>query len=40
MLGWVQQVSDRPDVVKAEDAQYYGTGAYLLAGAAVYDLSR
>ncbi|MDQ0251722.1 rhamnogalacturonyl hydrolase YesR [Sphingomonas kyeonggiensis] len=40
MLGWVQQVSDRPDVVKAEDAQFYGTGAYLLAGAAVYDLTR
>ncbi len=40
MLGWVQQVSDRPDVVKAEDAQFYGAGAYLLAGAAVYDLTR
>ena len=40
MLGWVQQVSDRPDAVKAEDAQFYGTGAYLLAGAAVYDLSK
>ncbi|MBB4840510.1 rhamnogalacturonyl hydrolase YesR [Sphingomonas kyeonggiensis] len=40
MLGWVQQVSDRPDVVKAEDAQFYGTGAYLLAGAAVHDLTR
>jgi unsaturated rhamnogalacturonyl hydrolase len=40
MLGWVQQVSDRPDAVKAEDAQFYGTGAYLLAGAAVYDLTR
>lgn len=40
MLGWVQQVSDRPDVVKAEDAQFYGTGAYLLAGGAVYDLTR
>ncbi len=40
MLGWVQQVSDRPDLVRAEDTQFYGTGAYLLAGAAVYDLTR
>ncbi len=39
-LGWVQQVSDRPDAVKAEDTQFYGTGAYLLAGSAVYDLAR
>ncbi|RYY35468.1 MAG: glycosyl hydrolase family 88, partial [Sphingomonadales bacterium] len=39
-LGWVQQVSDRPDAVKAEDTQFYGVGAYLLAGAAVYDLAR
>jgi unsaturated rhamnogalacturonyl hydrolase len=38
-LGWVQQVSDRPDVVKAEDTQLYGVGAYLLAGAAVADLA-
>lgn len=38
-LGWVQQVSDRPDQVKAEDTQFYGVGAYLLAGAAVYDLA-
>jgi rhamnogalacturonyl hydrolase YesR len=38
-LGWVQQVSDRPDVVKAEDTQFYGVGAYLLAGSAVHDLA-
>lgn len=38
-LGWVQQVSDRPDAVKAEDTQLYGVGAYLLAGAAVHDLA-
>ncbi|HEX8302797.1 glycoside hydrolase family 88/105 protein [Sphingomonas sp.] len=38
-LGWVQQVSDRPEAVKAEDTQFYGVGAYLLAGAAVYDLA-
>ncbi len=38
-LGWVQQVSDRPDVVKAEDTQLYGVGAYLLAGSAVHDLA-
>lgn len=40
MLGWVQQVSDRPDAVKAEDTQFYGVGGYLLAGAALYDLTR
>jgi rhamnogalacturonyl hydrolase YesR len=39
-LGWVQQVSDRPDAVAANDTQFYGTGAYLLAGAAVYDLAK
>jgi rhamnogalacturonyl hydrolase YesR len=39
-LGWVQQVSDRPDSVKAEDTQFYGVGAYLLAGATVSDLAR
>ena len=38
-LGWVQQVSDRPDAVAANDTQFYGTGAYLLAGAALYDLA-
>jgi len=37
-LGWVQQVSDRPDAVTANDTQFYGTGAYLLAGSAIYDL--
>ena len=40
MLGWVQQVSDRPDKVAASDTQYYGTGAFLLAGTAMYDLAR
>ena len=37
-LGWVQQVSDRPEQVAAEDTQYYGVGAFLLAAAAVADL--
>ena len=37
-LGWVQQVSDRPDAVAASDTQFYGTGAYLLAGTAIYEL--
>jgi unsaturated rhamnogalacturonyl hydrolase len=40
MLGWVQQVSDRPDSVAASDTQFYGTGAYILAGTSLYDLSR
>jgi hypothetical protein len=39
-LGWVQQVSDRPDTVSESDTQFYGTGAFLLAGSAMYDLSR
>lgn len=40
MLGWVQQVSDRPDAVAANETQFYGSGAYLLAGTAMYDLAR
>ena len=40
MLGWVQQVGDRPDSVSATETQFYGSGAYLLAGTAMYDLSR
>ena len=40
MLGWVQQVSDRPDAVNRGDTQFYGSGAYLLAGTAMYDLAR
>lgn len=34
-LGWVQQVSDRPEKVEASDTQFYGTGALLLAATAV-----
>jgi rhamnogalacturonyl hydrolase YesR len=34
-LGWVQQVSDRPEKVAADDTQYYGVGAFLLAATAV-----
>jgi rhamnogalacturonyl hydrolase YesR len=30
-LGYVQQVSDRPEKVEAGDTQYYGVGAFLLA---------
>lgn len=37
-LGWVQQVSDRPEQVAQTDTQFYGVGALLLAGSAVYDL--
>jgi rhamnogalacturonyl hydrolase YesR len=39
-LGWVQQVSDRPEKVEARDTQYYGVGAFLLAATAVADLER
>ncbi len=37
-LGWVQQVGDRPQNVVKEDTQFYGVGAYLLAGSAIIDL--
>jgi len=30
-LGYVQQVSDRPETVEAQDTQFYGVGAFLLA---------
>ncbi|MBO9713863.1 glycoside hydrolase family 88 protein [Sphingomonas sp.] len=30
-LGWVQQVSDRPEKVEPNDTQFYGVGAFLLA---------
>jgi rhamnogalacturonyl hydrolase YesR len=38
-LGWVQQVSDRPDVVAQADTQFYGVGAFLLAASAVAALT-
>jgi rhamnogalacturonyl hydrolase YesR len=34
-LGWVQQVSDRPESVAESDTQYYGVGAFLLAASEV-----
>jgi rhamnogalacturonyl hydrolase YesR len=37
-LGWVQQVSDRPEQVSQSDTQFYGVGALLLAGSALLDL--
>lgn len=39
-LGWVQQVSDRPDKVAANETQYYGIGAFLMAATAVAELDR
>lgn len=38
-LGWVQPVGAAPDKVTADDSHLYGTGAYLLAGAMIYDLA-
>jgi hypothetical protein len=38
MLGSVQQVSDRSEQVAPSDTQFYGVGAFLLAGSAVDDL--
>ncbi len=37
-LGWVQQVSDRPEQVAEADTQFYGVGAFLLAASAVASL--
>jgi rhamnogalacturonyl hydrolase YesR len=37
-LGWVQQVGFAPGSVRAEDTQFYGAGALLLAGGQVRDL--
>jgi unsaturated rhamnogalacturonyl hydrolase len=37
-LGWVQQVGFAPDSVRAGDTQFYGAGAFLLAGGQVIDL--
>jgi rhamnogalacturonyl hydrolase YesR len=34
-VGWVQQVSDRPETVNEADTQFYGVGAFLLAASAV-----
>ena len=37
-LGWVQQVSDRPENVQASDTQFYGVGAFLLAATAISEM--
>ncbi|USI71927.1 glycoside hydrolase family 88/105 protein [Sphingomonas morindae] len=39
-LGWVQQVSDRPEQVAPDDTQYYGVGGFLLAATAIAALDR
>ncbi|MGR6331188.1 glycoside hydrolase family 88/105 protein [Sphingomonas sp. XXL09] len=39
-LGWVQQVSDRPETVAPGDTQYYGVGAFLLAATQMAVLDR
>jgi len=38
-LGWVQQVSDRPDAVAETDTQFYGVGAFLLAASAAASIT-
>lgn len=37
-LGWVQQVGNAPDEVRATDTQLYGSGAFLLAASEVLRL--
>jgi hypothetical protein len=39
-LGWVQQVSDRPESVNESDTQFYGVGAFLLAASEVANLPK
>lgn len=39
MIGWVQQVGYAPDKVSPDETQFYGAGAFLLAGAAMLELS-
>jgi len=38
-LGWVQPISDRPEMNTFDDTQIYGVGAFLLAASAVADMS-
>ena len=38
-LGWVQEPGGAPDEVSKNDTQAYGAGAFLLAGAEMYDLA-
>lgn len=38
-LGWVQQVSDRPENVAEGDTQFYGVGAFLLAASGVASIT-
>jgi hypothetical protein len=37
-LGYVQQVGDSPDKVKADDSEAYGSGAFLMAASEVCKL--
>lgn len=38
MIGWVQQVGYAPDKVSPNETQFYGAGAFLLAGESMLDL--
>jgi unsaturated rhamnogalacturonyl hydrolase len=37
-LGWVQRVGYAPDQVSSDDTQFYGVGAFLLAGGQIHDM--
>jgi unsaturated rhamnogalacturonyl hydrolase len=39
-LGWVQQIGNAPDQVSRTDTQLYGSGAFLFAGAAMFEMER
>lgn len=39
-VGWVQQIGDAPQAPGPDDTQLYGSGAMLLAGAAMLELDR
>jgi rhamnogalacturonyl hydrolase YesR len=37
-LGWVQPISDRPEMNTFDDTQIYGVGAFLLAASEIADM--
>ncbi|NQZ59212.1 MAG: glycoside hydrolase family 88 protein, partial [Lentisphaeraceae bacterium] len=37
-VGWVQAIGKDPKKVTRDDAEVYGTGAFLLAGSEIYKL--
>jgi unsaturated rhamnogalacturonyl hydrolase len=40
MVGWVQQIGAAPGKVEAQQTQFYGAGAFILAGKEMYRLAK